>query len=288
MNKTRKGFIYSVYIIAVTGVFIYLQFPSDAAKTYISAQANTVDPFLRITVDDVKPLLPLGLSIATAVVYWKRHLAFETDRIRVFPQYKSLMSSHIAFRLSGFVYGGELKSRLTIAENKQISLETDFTNIRLEQLPAMQSQLKPGISGTCSGTISYRSRSGIGGTTDARLTLSNGTLDLAALSVNIQSIKLSRVEAEVVLDKNRLLIKNCQVKSPQGNGRFEGMIHFGVSRQENRLDLTGTLKPNQAVLTFIKPMLPEGLFTQISSGKNGLSISIRGPLEDPTVVFNES
>ena len=78
------------------------------------------------------------------------------------------------------------------------------------------------------------------------------------------------------------------MKSPQGNGKFEGMIHFGVSRQENRLDLTGTLKPNQAVLTFIKPMLPEGLFTQISAGKYGLSISIRGPLEDPTVVFNES
>ena len=288
MSKTRKWFFYAIYIIAVTGLFLYIQFPSDAAKAYITGHANTVDPFLRVSLGDVNPSLPIGLRIAAVGIYWKRYLAFETGRVTVYPRYATLMRSDVEFRLSGVAYGGGLDSRLTIVKKKQVSLKTDFKNILLEQLPAVKSPLKPGLSGACSGTLSYRSKTGTSGVTNAKLTITNAAINLATLSDSPLSFTLNRIEAEVVLEEDRLQIKRCQLNGPQGNGQFDGIVYLGESKRNIELDLKGTFKANQALLTDIKSMLSKDLFTQISSGKKDLGLTIQGSLEDPTVSFNES
>ena len=288
MSKTRKRFLYLVYMFAVTGVFLYLQFPSDTAKTYLTAHANTVDPFFRVSLEEVKPTLPLGLRVSPVRVYWKRYLAFETDLVKIVPRYTSLIGPDLELNLSGVVYGGELVCRLTIGQEQQVNLDIDLSNIQLEQLPALRTRLRSIVPGTCSGSISYRNRKGATGKSSAKFSLSNVSIRTTIRGSNIQTITINRIETDVVLEEDNLQIKNCRVNSPQGNGNFVGMIYFGEPDAQIELNLTGTIKPNQVVLATIRPLLPKELFTQISSGNKELGISIRGPLDDPIVVFNES
>ncbi len=286
MKQTRKKFFYFVYIIVATVFFLYLLFPSDVVKAYIVTHANGVDPNFRVTVNDVKPSLPPGIRIADVSLYCAGQIVFSAEKVTVLPQYAKLIHPDTAFTLSGTAHGGRIKGRLTIEKDNHVGFDVELFSIQLETIPAIQSLFKEGISGRCSGTIRYRSKAGIGGVFDSTLSITNGTVEIVNRSLNLDTLIFDQISANIVLDNDRLRIKNCDIVSRQGNAKFAGTIQLRNPREKSTLNLTGNLKPNAALLTAIKGALPRGVFAKTGSGKTDLTLRLRGAFENPDVTFN--
>jgi type II secretion system protein N len=286
MKQTRKTFFYFVYIIVATAFFLYMLFPSDVVKAYIVTHANGVDPNLRIRVDDVTPALPPGIRIVAASLYCAQHVVFSAERITVSPQYAKLIQPDTAFILTGTAHGGRLKGTLTIEKDNPVVLDTKLFDIQLERIPAVQSLFKEGVSGRCSGTIRYRSKTGTGGVFDSNLSISDVTVEISNRSLNLDTLIFDQISANIVLDNDRLHIKKCDVASRQGNAKFTGTILLRNPREKSTLNVTGTLKPNQVLLAAIRSTLPKGVFARVSSGKKDLTLQLRGAFENPTVRFD--
>ena len=63
MKISKKSIFYTIYIIAITGIFLYFLFPSDTLKTYLAYRLSQGNPDVTITIDRVSPVIPPGISL---------------------------------------------------------------------------------------------------------------------------------------------------------------------------------------------------------------------------------
>ncbi|MBW2678482.1 MAG: hypothetical protein JRD49_13080, partial [Deltaproteobacteria bacterium] len=66
MKRIRRWVLYPGYVLGITVLFLYVLFPSDAAKEYISGYLGKQYPGYTVTMETVKPVLIVRSPLSPA------------------------------------------------------------------------------------------------------------------------------------------------------------------------------------------------------------------------------
>ena len=82
MSDSVKRLLYILYIVTVAVVFLYLLFPSETVKRYVSAEISRSIPELTVAIARVKPSFPPGILLNRVGVRLGDAALFNLDRVK--------------------------------------------------------------------------------------------------------------------------------------------------------------------------------------------------------------
>ena len=113
MKISKKSIFYTIYIIAITGIFLYFLFPSDTLKTYLAYRLSQGNPDVTVTIDRVSPAIPPGISLYNVGIAHQNKALVDLAKLKLMPAFLSLFSDKTTVTFKGYLNAG------TISEDAQ-------------------------------------------------------------------------------------------------------------------------------------------------------------------------
>lgn len=237
-----------VYGFAVTGLFLYILFPSDIVKSRLESEARSPD--FTLNVGSVRPSLPLGIKLINPFIsYTGRHdVLFQSETFDIQPNWLSLFRKRTYFNLSGRAYGGYFDGSIgLISPGKSFPPpegKINFESIDLSRYGFLKTQMGREITGKARGsinydnaTVNYQTLTGA-----VELFLTKGSYSLTEPFLGLNRIEYERGEIKAKLNNGSLIIEKLDIISPQINCSLKGEINLAQALEQSRLNLTGTLE----------------------------------------------
>lgn len=279
-----KNFILYILFTIVAGIlFIYLLFPDEKVKDYMTFQVNRAYPDLGLSIDGIQLDFPPGIRISGASLAHSNSEMLRVERAHITPKLLSLLGENPVYSFTGRTLDGEFDGKAAVFKEKeghQFEIEGDFEDFQISRIPALQQLGQRKITGRLSGNLIYRGK-GSAGTTRINVTLSNGEFELSTPVPNLDNIAIDTLEADMILTGERLQVKKCEFSGRQIEGTLSGNIRLKKPFKEGTLHLRGRLKPQPEFLSGIKKIIPEALLPKRLMGRNGFPIALNGTLERP-------
>lgn len=283
MKHVRKWLMYAVYFLAAVVFFLFFLFPSDAVVDYVALYARKADPLLDVRIERIQPVFPPGIALKEIDVAYDRLAWVAMDGLKLTPDYGSLFSNAKAVRFNGTAYGGKIKGRAIIRRRRggyALGTEAALSGIRLEKIQRLSALAGRRISGALGAVVQFDPNAQR--MAQGSVTLDNVTVEMPQPFLNIRQIEVSRVEADLVVEQDRMIIKRCIFKGPQADGNLSGSLAIAAPFNKSRLDIRGTVKPHHSVLAGLQKI---GLFSKQLSSENGFPIRLMGTVEKPRYSF---
>ncbi|RPJ82545.1 MAG: type II secretion system protein GspN, partial [Deltaproteobacteria bacterium] len=112
MGKTNTRLLYAAYIIGVSIFFLYYLFPSKVFSDYLKSKIEQVAPDFSITIENVRPVFPIGLKFVNLSVENKGIPVFDAQRLTVTPGFLSLFTGRVAVDIDCEAYQGAIEATL--------------------------------------------------------------------------------------------------------------------------------------------------------------------------------
>ncbi len=179
MKISRNRIFLAAYIFGILLIFLYLAFPSDSLKTYLTNRLNGINPQIRVTIERVKPALPPGVRLLKVDLYHQERFWGSIEDLKIVPRLSSFFGSETAFSFTGNAYAGQIKGNAEIESNSAVArmiVDTTLTGIQVQDVEAIQDVSDYKISGLLNATLAYKS--------DVRNQTLRGTLTLNACRVD--------------------------------------------------------------------------------------------------------
>ena len=283
--KTR--ILWAIYIICAALFFFYYLFPSDAIKEYLADQIRQAHPALTVKISRVKPAFPPGLKLDRVSVYHLGQTIADLDNLRISPDILSLFLATTRLRFEGKGYGGILKGRADIIKKppgREVMIDADLTGIQVNQIEALSAVTTHKISGNLEGTLTFKLNAPNQALT-GDLTLMDGQIEFSPPVWNQNVITFDAIEAELELNSRALTINRCLLEGNQLEADVAGSINFSSRSGGKILNLSGTVKPHEALLAKLGQNIPE-LLEGSNLENQGLPFRIKGPMDSPQYSFN--
>lgn len=296
----KKWLLYSIYIIAVTGFFLYYLFPSEEVKKYAEFKISNANPDMRVSIDRIKPAFPPGLGFYTVKLFREDNQLLEIEQLKTSPRLLSVFGAETLLSFSGELYAGELKGIAAFAKNendfifpkngiRQIQIDANLSGIHIKDIHAVKNLPDYTLSGILGGNILYDTGKDAANKAVAKIAVSDCNIglpesgvkgNLALLLGNIKALSFSNIDADITIDKdNKLEIKECILKGSQLNGDITGTIDMKKPFKKSALNLTVTIKPHPSFIAAI------GNAASSFFKKGSLSLRVSGTVEKPGVAF---
>lgn len=259
MNSVKKWLVFGVYILLVTGFFLYLLFPSDAVKSYVRYRLSALVPGADFTISGIKPGFPPSLVFTGVDFSYQDQPFVSIDRLSLLPGYLSLLKHHTAFRFNGKMYGGKMDGNADIAPGgnlRQIKTRLAFTNVSLDRIPAFKNFAKYRISGAAAGNMEYAGPANGSGKGKAEVRLTNCSVNLEPPLFGIQKVTFDLANADIELKNQQLDLKEVTVKGHDLSGNAKGKIFLRNPVADSRIQLNGKVTPHPSLLKSIGAFLP--------------------------------
>lgn len=289
MNNIKKWLLYSGYIIAATVFLLYFLFPSDAVKKYITYNIKKANPDLNIIINNINPVFPPGLKFHDVSLYRSNDPLFDADQIKISPRLLSFFSPNSTYFFKGKSYEGVLEGRAVFTKSTpapQITIDANLSDIHIEEITPIQNLSGHMISGVLDGKLTYNGNKKLLGKVKADLRISDSKIELLTPVFDLENLTFRNIEAEMVLDNQKLHIKQCIMKGNQMDGRISGFVIMKDPLCKSVLNLTGTINPHSLFLGGLNEGLTSILFPKKKSGKSGFSFKIRGTFDKPRFSLN--
>jgi len=289
MKSINKRLLYFLYLMAVAVFCLYFLFPSDAVKNYISHKVNQSIDGVQVSMDHVKPNFPPGLSFSAVLFSQGTKPLFEINRLKIVPDYASLLSLKRVFLFEGESYDGSVKGKATISgpKGKQIlKINTQFSGIQLNQIAAIPEAARGMISGLLGGNVNYRKTPQQGEGVVAELLLTGAEIRPPEALAQLKSLHFSRVETSASFTGHQLKIEKCTLKGKQLDGKMSGAIQIATPFEKSVFDLKGTLKPHHLFLSGLGKKMMAIMFPNLNLSGKGLPFRIKGSMAKPSFAFN--
>jgi type II secretion system protein N len=286
MHIFKSRILWAIYIICAALFFFYYLFPSDAIKEYLADQIRRAQPYLTVKISRVKPVFPPGLKLYRVRVYHLGQSIAGFDNLKISPDILSLFlpTTHLTFEGNG--YGGILKGRADIIKKspgRELMIDADLAGIQVDQIEALSAVTTHRISGNLEGTLTFKSNAPNQLLT-GDLILMGAQIEFSPPVLNQKVITFDTIEAELELNDRSLTINRCQLEGNQLEADVVGSIRFSGRSDRKILDLSGTVKPHEALLARLGPNV-----TQLLKGSNlenqGFPFKIKGPMASPQYSF---
>jgi type II secretion system protein N len=284
MKNTPKWLLYSIYVLAVVVFFIYYLFPSDKIKNYVTSGVNRFNPNVNISIDHISPAFPLGLKLYRVNFYNMDSTLLETDQIKVVPNFLSLFRSKIIFFFKGKAYNGFFEGKGEFFKNRPeqpVVIEGKFSNIHIKEVQAVKQFIRRRMTGILEGNFTYRNSGKLGGTSEAKFTISDGDVELLQPVFKIENISFSKIEVEMTAGNHRLKINRCLINAIPMDGNVSGLVNLRKPLGQSYLRLLGVIKPKPEFLEGLGKDLPTNLLPEGIFNKKVVRIRIYGTLDEP-------
>lgn len=288
----KKWLLYSLYIIAVSVLFIYWLFPSDTIKNYIVLKAGEANPDLTITMDRIKPNFPPGLKFYDVSLSNKENPVIDAEWIKVVPKFLTIFRPQKTLAFNSSICEGSLEGEATLTESEtepQWTVDADLAGILMKDIHTIQDPSAYQISGILDGKVTYTREKADEAVINAKLTGSDvsfeilgsvfSKLGLLASVFNAGNYTFKTIDAELEIKNNKKYeIKECVLKGNQLGGNISGTVELRIPRGKSTLNLKGTIRPHPSFLAKL------GSASMLFKGKrneNGRPFKIWGTFDRP-------
>ncbi len=278
---------YIAFTLLATGCFLYLLFPSEAFKGVVSTYLLKMLPGYQFQFDRLKPALPLGLGFETVNVLQDDLRLAKIDRLNVAPRIVSLLSSRKTINYHGRAYQGFIKGHMDVNasdKSKQTDVFIKLADIQLSDITYLQERLGRKVSGFLNADVDLIDNNGPKRSLKGKLDLADVRIELSNPIINIQEVVLNLVEAEFNVNKKVFSLKRLEALGGQVEGNLTGTVMIRKPMSMSRINLRGSIFPQEVLLAGIKDFLPGNLFNQ-QMGDKGIPIRIYGTIEKPKFSF---
>ena len=289
MKPSKKTLLYTGYIIGITIFFLWYLFPSETLKAYLAYRLTLGKPDVTVTIDREKPILPPGIQLQDVAFARQNKPLLNLASLNVMPELRSFFSDRTVMDFKSRAYQGSLSGRLELGGGRQgegIKINGNLAGIQLQQVSLLKQLSEHEISGVLNGTFSYadakpnRSLAG-------DLTLTNCRIMLATPVLNQKAFEFKNIAAELTMQGNTLVIKQLNAKGNQLDLQLAGKVGLNsTDPAANKLDLTGTVKPQHVFLAKIENEFPVDLFRNKKAGRTAISFRVDGTMDEPGFSLN--
>ena len=246
MNILKKDILWFVlYGILITGVFLYLLFPSDLVKSRLE-EAFAASNYILKT-ESVKPSLPLGLKFKDISVSsaFSDSIPFQGKRLDLQFNPLSLFQKNKSFGFSGSAYGGSFKGHAGVISFSRFypfqEGDLNLQDIDLGKYAFLKTLMGKEISGKAKGSLMYAAgKKGKSGSIN--LVLTKGAYPLAEPFLGMNRVDFDIVEIKARLLDNSIIVEKFSVSGPQVKYSLSGEIALADSFKESGLNLKGDLE----------------------------------------------
>ena len=239
----------TLYTIVITGVFLYLLFPSSLVLQQMKAAAVSAGQVLEA--GSLNPSLPLGMKLKdvtissdqtpSATLFQGQLLDLQFNPVCVFQKRKTVY-------FKGKAYDGSFDGRASFVLSAQkyapAEWKINFQNINLAQYNLTGFPLFKGITGPARGSAFYvkedeTSRSPVG---KLSLYLGRGAYPLSEPFLGVSSIEFDRGEMQAQLKNGSVTLNKLDFYGARMNCLLNGDIQLANRMDESRLNLKGVLE----------------------------------------------
>jgi len=285
MKISKISLLYVVYIIAITGFFLYYLFPSDTLKTYLAYRLSQGNPDITVTIDRVSPVIPPGINLHDVGIVHQNEALIDLDSLKIMPGFLSLFSDKSTVNFKGRVNAGTFSGQAEIGDNsggQEIKCDGKISGIQVQGIPALQRLPAEKISGVANGNFTYAS-AGPNRSLEGKLTLSQCRIELNNAVFNLKSLEFRDIDTDLMLKNDTLTIKRTSAKGNQMDADLTGTI--GLTGK-SALNLTVSVTPHHLLLAKIEKTLPLDFLRKKKAGKAAISFKIDGTLDEPGFSLN--
>lgn len=294
-GKSKKWAGYVLYCVILMGVLLYYRFPSEVFKDYLQTTVANVDPRLLLSLDSIRPAIPIGLKLSQPELSIKgkpERPLFSAKSLFVGPELWSILKGKLTFRFSCEAYQGHVQGYVTL-EKKSLKGPYDtfaeIKNVRIGDSLYLQDLLGRQVEGTLEGRVAFKGeyRLPMDGIASLNLRLSDGRLEFLNLHplLNLGAVDFREIQIEGALEKRNLNLTRLQFKGGPFNGTLTGSIRLNQIFLKSRLKLRGKIQLSAAFLKSIGKDPDTMKFIQQRMKKGTLTIDISGTFSDPKVRF---
>jgi type II secretion system protein N len=287
MHRFLKLILYVVYLIATTGVFLYLQFPSETVIRYLSSCAEASYPGIQVSMNSMHPTFPPGVFIASGAVSFQDMPMVQTDSIRIRPMILSFFKPGMQVQFLGSAHQGRFRGVVEFEKKSRplrYRVDAGFSGIEMKEMPILERLTGQRLSGKCDGRIAYNT-DGKPGAVTAQMNALNCSFELASPLVKIKAVSFQQVHANLAFEKGRVGIKEVLFKGRQADGRLSGSITLKNPVQKSVIKLSGEMKPHPGFLAELGGRTPTQLLSNRRQGEANIAFKIGGTLEAPSFSF---
>ena len=288
MKISKKSLLYTVYIIVITGVFLYHLFPSEPLKTYLEYRLSQGNPDIVVTIDRVNPAIPPGINLHEVGIVHQDKAIIDLDSLKIMPAILSLFSANTTVNFKGLVNAGTISGRAEIDDNpegQKVKCAGRISGVQVQGIPALQRLPADKVSGVLNGDFTY-ANSGPTRALEGKLTLSQCRIELNKAVFSLKSLEFRNIDADLMLNNDTLTIKQTSARGNQLDADLTGTIGLTGQTGKNALNLTVSLTPHHVLLAKIEKTLPMDFLREKKAGKAAISFKIDGTLDEPDFSLN--
>ena len=285
MKISKKSLLYVIYIIGVTGFFLYYLFPSDTLKSYLEYRLSQGNPDIAVTIDRVSPAIPPGINLHDVGIVHQNRALIDFDRLKIMPAILSLFSHNTTVNFKGLINTGTISGRAELDDTsggQNVKCDGRISDVQVQGIPALKRLPADQVSGVLNGNFTY-ANAGPNRSLEGKLTLSQSRIELHKAVFSLKSLEFRDIDADLMIDNDTLTIKRTTAKGNQLDADLSGTI--GITGK-SALNLTVSLTPHHLLLAKIEKTLPMDFLRKKKAGKAAISFKIDGTLDEPGFSLN--
>lgn len=284
MTRKRKKILFLLYILLTCAVLIYILFPSTAVKNHLVNRMNREVPDAQVSIGSLKLRFPPALSLKDIVISRNGAVLFGADSLVLFPKWRSLLSNTKTIGFRGQAYNGSISGTASPARGKdsdQWTVNGVLSDIRLEQIAALQEKIDVELIGTLSGSfqldeVSAEHAAGMGS-----FVITDCGIIPAVPFYDVDRLDFSRIDADIVLANNRIELNHSDFQGSELSASMSGRIILASPADQSDVKLDIYVTPRRAFLSKLGPIFSENLISSLLSDNNGFSFNLSGSLGSP-------
>ncbi len=283
MSRPKTIALYVGVVLAATAVFLYVRFPSDTVKEFISAKVNQSTPGVEISMDRLSPRLPAGATLENVRFEYERQLLLTAEYTKISARPLTLISGKKAFSYLLSTSGGEVKGRAILindAVGPGVDLKARFNAIQLQEIPAIEAFSGYRVEGILDGIINVNG-SDRNGAAQTAFTVSECAINLAQPLLGLEKLNFQLIEVELAMNGQRVVVKKCNLNGEEVDGRITGSLTVRNPYGQTRLNLSGVLKPQPAFSAKLSKKIPTVLLSGTNIQRKGIPFKITGTIDRP-------
>jgi len=236
----------ALYAIFITGVFLYLLFPSELVLERLESAAGSAGWILRA--ETLRPALPAGVRLDRPVVRRADGglaFVFRGDWLDVQIRLLSLPAKVKQIGFSGRAYDGRFNGSAGFRlPGTPVEGSVTFEDIDLGRLNAGGLAALRGMTGRVRGSFFYAPDNPAGGGPVGKLSLhlSRGAYPLPEPFLGVSRIAFDRGEISAQLKNNQVTLERLELHGPQISCILNGTILPAERPEDSLLQLKGVIE----------------------------------------------
>ncbi len=250
--KPKSVILCFLYAIVLTGILLWVRFPSTAIKRFCGEYVETLFPGTDCTIGSLSYGFPLTLNATDIYLVDTQQpdrVLFAADTVSIRPQLGSPLK---VFNLSGSLYGGTQTCQLTLKAEGSFSLtRLHVQGLDLQRLTHVQEQLERDITGrlTLLGEYEGNINNLVAGEARGKVEINAGELELFQPILTLDYLDMEKTMFDFQYREQELQIIKGKFDGKELNGNFAGSLFVEPLWFKSELDLKGDLDISASFLS---------------------------------------